>query len=264
MRLWATDQRKEKSMAKGDYSGNVIFTIGNGPNNYDKDVYNAAVALGKKTQAYHIDWWSGQQNILSEVRNYRLYLHGHGDFMGCTVGNLKPAAVAEGLVNYFGLTEEAVSLISVTGCNAARGTVCVEAARDANIKMINPSKTHPDLPGLTFKTLTEDSRLVDTTQPAEILCKGSFAQQLQHELCARGVNIPMYARLYVVVIEDDGQKRTMHYHPILSTPSSSFDHYEKKRTKVKITSGADGQRIEYVNYGWPTVQSAGGNFRSTN
>ncbi|MFK7856490.1 MAG: hypothetical protein AB8B79_20415 [Granulosicoccus sp.] len=240
-------------MAVEDYEGTAIITIGAAAEQYDKDIYSALLGLHKKTNGYCIDWYNGTRGALTGYENLRLYLHGHGDFNAKSLGGLNASTIAQGLVGYFGLTKDTTKVISITGCNAARGTVCLDSVRNANVELIG-KPVHPELPHLTRKWLTQDSRLVDTSKTAAELCRGSFAQQLHQELMTLGIQTTIYARLYVVVVEDDGQKRTMHYHykpvwdPDGKNPHSSYHHGEKDRTKIKISATDGGQMFEYVQY----------------
>lgn len=251
-----------------DYTETIILTIGP-PNNNDPDLRDAATGLQVKTKAKEYFWYSDDsRDCLADKKDIRLYLHGHGNYFNHTLGGLFPGYVAQSLVEYFGLKQDTAKIISLTGCNAARGVDCTAAAyQAANViqhkkflaeieagKSISQKVVHPNMPHLTYSRLGEESRLVDTSREARQLCRGSFAQTLHAKLrCTYNISTKMYARLFVVSVDPaTGEKSTSHYDagkaPYLASPYVS--HNKKQKSKVCLSYDGTSliQTINYVTY----------------
>ncbi|MEM8552033.1 MAG: hypothetical protein AAGF45_06595 [Pseudomonadota bacterium] len=259
------------------YSKTVIIKVTPGADVPDSSIDDTASDLQRKTKAdavIHID--DTNRLAQEDLSGARVYLHGHNGYMTNEFGGREPKAVAKAIQ---AANIGDAKLISITGCNAARGPYVrgnanalkkemrqkTEAALMQRLLGNDPGPAQSDqYPGVNqdnyAEAISHDPRLVDTTKPAITLARGSTAHVLHKALMDDGISVDIHARLYVASIERDGRKDTMSksfmaVDPELGTERLTYlwmSKAEKSKIKISENVGAAGdelsQTFEYVDY----------------
>lgn len=213
-----------------DYSKTIIIKVTEAPDSTDQHIENSLSNLQRKTNAQEVYHINQLPRFDSEaLSGARIYIHGHHDYFENDFGGMQPEAVAQKLIN---ANVSDAKLISLTGCNSARGRAVRMEANKVKLDLYQRYKDQqmalkhawdtydpnyenmykgpledPKYPGITtenvFGHLPQDSRLVDTNKSAMELCLGSFAQVFHKSLMDAGLDIDVHARLFVVSIDED-------------------------------------------------------------
>lgn len=252
-----TDEQAGGRMPETKYDRNIIITVGD---NLDSKAVlardNLATKLSPAPEFHMLETLQSLKG--QDLSNTRIYIHGHCDYYGVNMSGANPEGVASALLQS-GMSTPRV--ISITGCNAARGIHCRRVADQVWNEAYYPdyygTGAISQLPGLTEAKMSQDSRLVDTTEPAMTVSIGSFAQRFHKSLQEGGVDTTVHARLFVVNIEEGGTKFTEQtavddFEGVVS--ATQVSKHQHPRSKVRITSaetagdGVNGQQFEYVDY----------------
>lgn len=232
-------------MPKVKYTKNIIIVTDSQPDdNVTLAQGNLAAKVGAQ-EIYALD--KLPQFAEGHFDGARIYLHGHGDWWGASMGGSMPETIAR---KFDECNVQGAKVISITGCNTARGHGCgnavnalwqeMEPAYYQSGEAVTPSR----LPGIDSHNLYSrpdyrfvgkmelDSRIVDearrlirdrnaaegdegqsgidTRKEAAELCIGSFAQRFHKALQDMDIDAPVHARLLPVSIEATGDSAVAH------------------------------------------------------
>jgi hypothetical protein len=162
---------------------------------------------------------------LGEVPASRLYLRGHGDWMAQTLGGRGPDVVA-GMV---AVKPFPAMLVSVTGCQCGRD---------------RRTGGRADVP---------DDKETHTAQQSRVFgSANSFASRFHYLLRHRyRIEVPVYARVYDVQVQANGEKYTVHGLDTIAT-----GEHRRSHSKVVFVWERGVQRRYWVPYP-PVVRTPG-------